>query len=154
MLETSGVLVPREIIRVEPKGLVCRPTLFESDSKLWVPSSTRRVLKRFLAKQCPSELLSIQPFDITSDTDYPHKNSSRHIFTDAWALVFLFLQQKNGEKGALLTNGYANLFPFPNLLITATWDSDDKAWEIYESYQRRNVRDGDRSFVPHTANAA
>lgn len=73
------------------------------------------------------------------------------VLTGPASIYALTALQPNGEKGFLLTNGFANLFKVLDIegnerAVYVYWDADDRGWCVYE-YSLESVWSAGRRFV-------
>lgn len=106
----------------------------------------------------PNEPRKLTSFDVVArarDGDIKRMLPPNHEFGESelcWAIAQLVSAQRNGETGALVVGGHANLFYTDSYVVLLIWCGSKLGWGI-GAWQPGNNRwdTGDRVFIPKPA---
>ncbi len=79
---------------------------------------------------------SIESFQLTRDAvddEIENSLSKSHLFGETLVcavIAGLIAKQPKGEDGALLNNGYANIFYTGSCVVRVRWDADGRRWRV------------------------
>jgi len=156
--EALGLLAPSAPIMIGPLSNVFSSEFFSEDNpdvKLYIQDKFKERILAVAKKVSKKPAVSLVSRDLTkpmSDSEICAEIPSNHLFSidDLWMVAELISRQSNGESGALLLNGFANLFYFQvgaSIIVVhvscggSGWSVSD--WDLDEYGQ---WYDGDRVF--------
>lgn len=152
----KSILKPIDSI-VGIKAKTIDPKEFFQDKKgLWVSSNFIDNVATKAEKMTKDKTFNVNSFELTAnayDREIEESFNDNHIFseTDVCALIAALIEnQKKGEEGVLLNNGYFNIFYTPDRVVNVFWSSASQRWYVY--VWRRGCRwfEGSRVFSPAT----
>lgn len=128
----KAVLNFREEVTVGPLEKRFVPNeFFKTRPGLYLYNDMQRVLKNAQAVES-DEAASLRSFDLTRnayDREIKLELPERHE-VELWQVADLIERQKNGEAGALLNNGYANIFYVAGYAVCVHWGADNREWRV------------------------
>lgn len=149
-LETALEQAINSMLVLAPKGTTTimlekrhdPDAFYQTRSGLYVWDDYR---SRIVANAKPSEVgttLKVENAELVrdlSDEEIESALPKDHLFTETQVCVViaeLIAKQPNGEsRGALLNNGFANLFYTSSCVVRVRWSADDREWDVH-TWQR------------------
>ena len=130
------VLAPRGTTTITVMERHDPDAFYRTRTGLYVWSDFR---SRIVAKARPTEAeaFTVESAELVRDlTDEEIESAlpKKHLFreTELCAVIAgLIAKQSNGEKGALLNTGYANLFYTFSCVVSVRWRADDREWRVF-----------------------
>lgn len=121
--------------------------------------SDREILKKFgeaIKVEPVTKEFTLNSFDLlesASDKEIEAALGENHLFEagEVYTLIGnLVSKQSKGEEGALLANGYSNLFYISSCVVIVHWSSYGQGWYVYAWRRSYYWRGGRRVFSPAT----
>ena len=135
-VEAAMVLAPRGSVTVTLAERHDPDAFYRTRSGLYVWDDFRT---RVVAKAKPSEagtthkIASAELMRDLSDEKIEAGLPVNHLFDEravSAIIAGLIAMQPNGEEGALIANGYANLFYVGSYVVDVHWYADDREWYV------------------------
>lgn len=109
-----------------------RREFFKTRTGLCLWSDMERVLSRTQDVEPTGTTTLLSSFDLTRnayDREIKAELPERHE-VELWQIAELIDRQKNGEDGALLTNGRANIFYVAGFAVHVDWSAGHREWRV------------------------
>lgn len=130
---------------------------FKDGKGLWVSSSFEERIRDKAPTVATAQKFELSSFTLlknSSDKDIEAALPEKHIFSESEVcavVAALIDKQPKGKEGALLNNGYANLFYTASFVVHVRWDSDDGHWHVSTWSRGYDWHADSRVFSPATS---